>query len=915
MEQKSRTEYSVRNTSAALISKIIAILIGFLTRIVFTHTLNESYVGINGLFSDILNVLALSELGVGTAITYALYEPIANQDHEKQKSLMRLYAGFYKLVALIVLVSGLCIIPFMDILIKNQPQVDHLLIIYLLYLTNSVLSYLLIYKRTLIDAHQLSYISEIYFTVFLVIQDIFQILILVTTHNFILFLVIYLLCTLGNNLSLSRKADRMYPYLSEKNVQPLPQEEKKTIIQNIKAMLMHKIGDVIINNTDNLLLSSLIGIVSVGCYSNYYLVIGSVHQVMTQIFKGITASVGNLGVSADEKRIRRVFEISFFIGQWMYALAAICLFELLNPFVKISFGDQYLFPIPVVLMLCVNFYITGMRQATLVFRDSLGIFWFDRYKSIACAILNLVFSIALARQFGTIGVFAGTFLSTMTTSFWVEPWMLYKYSLHHSPKIYFIKYGVYAAVTCLAAGITHFLCQHLIHGKSVILLLIGRFALCMLIPNLIFLICFCRMKEFSQIIEKLTFLLEKKRRKQSEFTREETFFLDSLAHELSDPASTGSLPIPSDIRWDRYRSLVLNHATAGFLYEQAGNRALPKELSGTIVQKSREVVRQNFRLLFLTHFVTEELKKIGIETVVLKGISTAWEYRVPELRKSGDVDLLLMNPEQIDRAQNCLCEWGMRAEEVQHSLHHRVLRTNDGIDIELHTCLIEPLDDESVNEFHKEIVCRIHEFVQKKEILGFSFFVLQEPYHAYYLLLHMLQHFLRSGFGVRLLCDWTVFWNQERENHSIREYHSLLKKSGLTGFSDMITSLCENFLGLKKESADKIRIHPIAEQDLSYFMKEILTSDEFGRQDVTRMVVMRDPHPISYLREFHHQMKLNHPDQSKHKWMWPVLWVSTFYQFCQNNYRLRKVSGWKILKKAGQRSRRIKSLKLFEKTQ
>lgn len=228
--ERSRTEHSVRNTTAAMVSKIVAILMGFVTRVVFTHCLSESYVGVNGLFSDVLNVLALSELGVGTAITYALYKPIAEGDFERQKSLMKMYRRFYRIVAGIVLAGGLAVIPFMDVLIRHQPEVDHLILIYLMYLANSVLSYLLIYKKTLIDAHQLSYIGEIYQMIFLLIQDTLQIILLLTTHNFILFLVIYILCTLGNNISISRKANRLYPYLKEKNIQPLDPEERLSLI-------------------------------------------------------------------------------------------------------------------------------------------------------------------------------------------------------------------------------------------------------------------------------------------------------------------------------------------------------------------------------------------------------------------------------------------------------------------------------------------------------------------------------------------------------------------------------------------------------------------------------------------------------------------------------------------------------------
>ena len=332
-EERSRTEYSARNTTVAIVARMIAILLGFFTRVVFTHTLSEEYVGINGLFTDILNILALSELGIGTAITYALYKPIAEEDIEKQKSLMQLYKQFYRIVALIVLIAGLLVIPFMDVLIKDGQNIKYLVLIYLMYLGNSVISYLLIFKKTLIDAHQLNYLGVVCYTTFLVIQNVLQIVILVFTGNFLLFVSVMMLCTLGNNVAISIKADKLYPYLKDKNVQPLEKDEKQEIYRNIKAMLMHKVGNVVVTNTDNLLISSLVGIVSTGMYSNYFLVIGSIRQVLNQVFQGITASVGNLGVKEGKERVRKIFDASFFIGQWIFGFATICLYEVLTPIV------------------------------------------------------------------------------------------------------------------------------------------------------------------------------------------------------------------------------------------------------------------------------------------------------------------------------------------------------------------------------------------------------------------------------------------------------------------------------------------------------------------------------------------------------------------------------------------------------
>lgn len=506
--EKSRTEYSARNTTVAIIARIVAILMGFMTRVVFTHTLSQDHVGINGLFTDILNVLALSELGVGTAITYALYKPIAEKDIEKQKSLMQLYRSIYKIVAGIVLVAGLLIIPFMDVIMKDQPKVDYLILIYLMYLANSVVSYMWIYKGTLIEAHQLSYIPVLCQTVFLILQNILQVIILLTTRNFLLFVTVMILCSVLYNLSVSLKANRMYPYLKDKDVKKLPPKERESIFKNIRAMLMHKIGNVVVNNTDNLLLSALVGTVSVGCYSNYFLIIGSMSQILEQMTRGITASVGNMGVGESKERIKKIFEATFFMGQWMYGVIVICLYEAIDIFVGISFGEHYVFPRYVTLILCLNFYVKGMRQATLVFRDSMGLFRYDRYKSIAEALINLAVSLILGKYMGTAGVFIGTLVSTVTTSLWVEPWMLYKHRLETSSKPYFLKYLLYATVTFLLWFGQDVLCRQITGNPWIVCIL--RVLVCFIITNVAYLILYHRMKEFELLKNKGKFLLEKR---------------------------------------------------------------------------------------------------------------------------------------------------------------------------------------------------------------------------------------------------------------------------------------------------------------------------------------------------------------------------------------------------------------------
>ncbi len=915
-ESKSRTEYSARNTVVAMCARVLAILMGFFTRVVLTNTLSEDYVGLNGLFTDILNVLALSELGVGTAITYALYKPITEKNIEKQKSLMLLYKRLYYIIAGIVLVAGLLVIPFMDVLIKNRPDVDNLVLFYLIYLANSVLSYLLIYKKTLIDAHQLSYIGVISQTFFLVLQNVIQMIILLTTRNFLLFAIVLLVCTLCNNLVISHKADKLYPFLKEKNVKPLEQEEKQGIIRNIKAMLMHKVGNVAVTNTDNLLLSSLVGIVSVAKYSNYFLVIGSIRQVLNQAFGGITASVGNLGVEESKERVKRIFEASFFIGQWMFGMAVVVLYEVLTPFIELSFGSQYVFDKSITFVLCLNFYLTGMRQATLVFRDSLGLFWFDRYKSLVEAVINLVVSLILGYHFGVIGIFLGTLISTVTTSLWVEPYMLYKHRLQAPVRFYFLKYAWYVCVTAGAWYITDLLCTRISGGLLVQCIL--RLGVSLLVTNIIFLLVYCRSKEFIFLYKKAyNMLYNHKNYKDSSdvkenitFSRSEEILLKWIKESIHNDPSVSSTKNVSEDEWKEILDMADNHSVLSLLYDR-----LEKEESVSAEGQKRyeaaaaKNVLQQYHLLFLSRYLVDILQEAGIKVVLLKGAAVGAYYPVPELRKSGDIDLLLLDSDQENIVKEIMLEHDFWVKEEQLALHHITYETRSGIEIEMHTLLAEPFDNRKVNQFLEALLSEKKCKVEEQEAMGIRLPVLSKSYFAFELLLHMLQHFLRSGFGLKLLCDWVVFWMRGCEQEEQLEYRKLVEQSGLKNFSDVVTWTCIHYLGLDEKKVAWMELSD--NLPVESFLREILDAEEFGKSHESRMVMMRGTGLQDYIREFHHQMQLNFPRAGKCFLAWPVLWCITLVRFVRNNRKYRKVSTGTILKEAKRRSRLMDQMKLF----
>lgn len=507
MQEKSRTEYSAINAAVSLAAQMIAILTGFVNRVIFVRNLSGGYVGINGLFLNILNILSLSELGIGTAITYALYRPVAEGDIPRQKVLMGIYRRFYQIVAAAVMLLGLAVLPFMDMLMKERPDVEHITLIYLLYLFNAAASYLLSYKRAMIEVSQKLYIVSLYTTLFLVLQNILQMVILETTGNFLAFLIVGICSTLAGNFCISRKADSMFPFLKEHTRERLSAEDKQSLGRNIRATILHRIGGVVVNHTDNLILSAFVGVISVGIYSNYYLLIGSVRQLMDRVFQGISASVGNLGATESPQRVERIYKVAFFIGQWLYGICTICLYELLNPFVELFFGEEYLFERPVVFILCITFFILGTRKTFSTFWSSLGLFWIDRYKALAEAVANIVFSVFLVQRWGVFGVFAGTVLSMFPLALWLEPWLFHRFYLQKAVGPFLLRQTGDMAVTGLIWLVVDRLCT-LVNGP-LLWVLVARALICMGLGNLLLLLAHFRRKEFKTVVRRGTALIQK----------------------------------------------------------------------------------------------------------------------------------------------------------------------------------------------------------------------------------------------------------------------------------------------------------------------------------------------------------------------------------------------------------------------
>lgn len=501
----TRIKNSVKNSLIGLIGQIIGLILNFVSRTIFINILGMDYLGISGLFTNVLSVLSLAELGFNSAITYSMYKPLADKNEDTITALMSLYKKTYNIIGVIVAVIGVMIIPFLDIIAKGANNVENIILIYILFLLNSVISYFFSYKAAIITADQKNYIVIINQYIFQIIRIIIQTITLILTHSYILYLIIQVSSIFIENLFISKKSDKLYPYLKKNKTKILDIKIKSKIIKNVKAMICHKIGSVAVIGTDNILISAFIGVYWVGIYSNYLLIITAIKNIVNQIFTAITASIGNLNAIETREKQQEVFNNVLFMNFIVYGNCSIILMILINPFIKIWIGNEFVMNYYIVFVIIVNFYITGMRKTTLTFKDAYGLFWNDRFKPLFEAVINLIVSIIMLKIFGIIGVFIGTLASTILTGFWIEPYIVYKYGFKASVNKYFEKYLRYGGVTIITGIISNYL-TNWINTNNILCIFIKGIFLAFII-NSIFILCFINSNELKYFIRLISKML------------------------------------------------------------------------------------------------------------------------------------------------------------------------------------------------------------------------------------------------------------------------------------------------------------------------------------------------------------------------------------------------------------------------
>ena len=489
-----RAAHIEKNLKFAMAGELLLAVLKFLSRRVFVLLLGREYLGLNGLFTAVLSMLSLAELGFSASITYSLYRPVAQGDTETIKSLVRLYRRVYRTVGMVVLAVGLSLTPFLSFFVKKMPEdIPYIPLIYVLNLANASISYFFAYKSTLLFVHQKKYVETAIRAAVSLGATVAQIGVLLLTRNYLYYLFLAIGATIVQNTAVSIQADRLYPYLREKNVRPLPPEILGEIRRNVRAILLHRIGAVAVFNTDNLLISKFVGVATAGLYSNYVMIRSFLNIMVGALFDVITPALGNLAATETMEGKQAAFRRLAFFSAWLFGWMSICLFCLYDPFIDLWLGEGYLLPTPAVLLIVVNFYVTSMRTPVINTKSVLGLFWDDRYKSIVEAAFNLVVSVLLVRRWGVEGIMAGTLISTLAFPFWCEPLVLYSRGLHMPVGEYFKEYCVRLVVTVSAGALTWLLCGR---TRSGFVGFLEKGFLCAAVPNLVFLAAYWRMEEF-----------------------------------------------------------------------------------------------------------------------------------------------------------------------------------------------------------------------------------------------------------------------------------------------------------------------------------------------------------------------------------------------------------------------------------
>ena len=476
-------------------------------RTVIINYLGVQYVGLNSLFSSILSVLNLAELGVGSAMVYCMYRPIASDNENEICALMKLYRNYYRLIGFVVAILGLLLLPFLPKFVTGEvPDGLNLYTLYILNLITTVLSYwLFAYKNCLLNAHQrIDVISKVNLVVF-TIQYVLQFISVCFYKNYYLFFIISLICQILTNIITAIIVSYIYPHY--KPMGKLRSDNVNKINKRIKDLFTAKIGGVVLNSADSIVISSFMGLAVLAVYQNYFYIINAIITTISIVFNSCTAGIGNsLIVESKEKNFNDLSKFTLLIV-WITGFSVCCLLCLFQPFINLWLGEDFLLDYNVVVCLCIYFYVYEINQLFNLYKDAAGLWHEDRFRPLITSVVNVVLNVWLVNYLGIYGVIFSTVVATLFVGM---PWLVHNLFFVIFEKDYIFSYLkkliYYTIVVIISCFCSISVCCIIDINNNIYELIIRTF-ICIIIPNLMFFLCFKNKKEFIeciQIIDRVT---------------------------------------------------------------------------------------------------------------------------------------------------------------------------------------------------------------------------------------------------------------------------------------------------------------------------------------------------------------------------------------------------------------------------
>ena len=505
----TRTGNSIKNSGVTIFGRLATLIMEFVLRTVLIKTLGIEYGGISSLFTDILQVLSLMELGLGSAIIFALYKPLAEKNYPKINALMQFYRTTYNIIAAGVFILGLCCVPFLGSIVKDVPDIkEDIRLIFMLYVAASSCSYLVVYKETLIRASQQSRVAvRIEMAVQITFMGLESIALFIF-HEYLIYLVLRIITYLVRNLLISVEVRKRFPEVNFRGKERLEKQDRQKLMKDVGAMTLYKISGVVLNGTDSIIISTFLGTGLVGIMGHFRMISNCVTNLSNKVWVAVLPSVGNMAVIDDDEKQYRVFS-RVNLGSFIFSgFCSVAMFNLCNPLVTVWLGADYTVSTITVFAIAFNMYLFLTILPFQTFRDANGLFVQGKYRPVIMSIINIGLSFALVMPYGMFGVLVATPISRLVTETWFDPYVVYKYVFKKSPKPYYKEFVIHALITLVTGTLIWGMLEMAHIGGGLARLVLGL-VLCCTIPLLVYYLLFRKNHQFIELVKYLKRLLKR----------------------------------------------------------------------------------------------------------------------------------------------------------------------------------------------------------------------------------------------------------------------------------------------------------------------------------------------------------------------------------------------------------------------